>query len=160
MRLHVSAIGKMRSGPEHELAAGYLDQAAKLGRRVGLSAIFVHEFAKSRAASAVLRRKQETGRLLASLPAGAFAIALDEGGEELSSKSLAELLRRRRDGGIADLAFLVGGPDGHAAELARTTELRLSFGRMTWPHRLARVMLAEQIYRSVTILANHPYHRA
>ncbi len=160
MRLHVSAIGRLRSGPEHDLAAGYLERAGKLGRRVGISAIAVHELPEIKGRVRRSARQEETGRLLATLPAGAFAIALDEGGEELSSSSLAELLRRRRDGGIADLAFLVGGPDGHAADLARKTQLRLSFGRMTWPHRLARVMLAEQIYRSVTILANHPYHRA
>jgi 23S rRNA (pseudouridine1915-N3)-methyltransferase len=160
VRLHLSAIGRLRSGPEQELAADYLDRASKLGRRAGFASIAVHEFAESRAASAVVRRKDEAARLLAAPPAGAFLIALDEEGRELSSSGLAEELRRRRDAGVADLSFLIGGPDGHDPGIADKAQLTLSLGPMTWPHRLVRVMLAEQIYRSVTILINHPYHRA
>ncbi len=159
LRLHLSAIGRLKSGPEHELTADYLDRAAKLGRRAGFALIAVHELAESKATSAALRRKDEAERLLVSLPTGTFLIALDETGKQLSSSALANELARRRDAGVADLAFLIGGPDGHPADFAARARLVLSLGPMTWPHRLVRVMLAEQIYRSVTILVNHPYHR-
>lgn len=160
MRLHVAAIGRLKPGPEQALAAEYLDRAAKLGRRAGFSSIAVHELAESRAASAPLRTSDEARRLLAALPAATFLIALDPEGKALSSTGLAGELARRRDSGVADLAFLIGGPDGHGAAIAAEAKVTLSFGPMTWPHRLVRVMLAEQIYRSVTILTNHPYHRA
>jgi 23S rRNA (pseudouridine1915-N3)-methyltransferase len=84
---------------------------------------------------------------------------LDERGKVLSSAGFADLLKRHLDGGTSDLAFLIGGPDGHAQSIRDSAGLLLSFGAMTWPHRLARVMLAEQIYRAVMILRDHPYHR-
>jgi 23S rRNA (pseudouridine1915-N3)-methyltransferase len=87
-------------------------------------------------------------------------ISLDERGTELTSTAFAAELRRFIDRGAAELAFLIGGPDGHADEIKKHAALQLSLGKMTWPHRLVRPMLAEQIYRSVTILLNHPYHRA
>jgi 23S rRNA (pseudouridine1915-N3)-methyltransferase len=160
MRLHVSAIGRLRQGPELGLAQAYLDEASALGRRAGFTAITVHELAESRARAASLRRKEESARLVAALPVGSLLIVLDERGRQLSSRALADELARLRDSGLADLAFLIGGPDGHDPDLTARARLALSLGLMTWPHRLVRIMLAEQIYRSVTILINHPYHRA
>lgn len=85
---------------------------------------------------------------------------LDERGKALASEAFADLLRRHLDGGTADMGFLIGGPDGHAPEIRTTAGLLMSFGPMTWPHRLVRVMLFEQLYRALTIILGHPYHRA
>ena len=102
----------------------------------------------------------EEGRLVAgALPPKGFSVVLDERGKALASEAFAELLRRHLDGGTPDMAFLIGGPDGHAPEIRETAGLLMSFGPMTWPHRLVRVMLFEQLYRAVTIIAGHPYHR-
>ncbi len=94
-----------------------------------------------------------------AVPPRAFTIVLDEGGKPLSSETFARLLRHHIDAGTQDLAVLIGGPDGHAPATRDKAGLLLSFGPMTWPHRLVRVMLCEQIYRAVTIMVNHPYHR-
>ena len=95
-----------------------------------------------------------------ALPPRAFAVVLDERGKALTSEEFASLLRRHLEGGTPDIAFLIGGPDGHAADIRQQAGLLMSFGPMTWPHRMVRVMLFEQIYRAVTILSGHPYHRA
>ena len=93
------------------------------------------------------------------MPAGATAVALDERGEALTSVEFAKLIARERDGGTPGMVFLIGGPDGHDESLRAATGYRLSFGPMVWPHMLARVMMAEQLYRAVSILAGTPYHR-
>jgi len=87
-------------------------------------------------------------------------VALDEHGRSLSSEAFAQWIAERRDGGAKTLAFLIGGPDGHSTEALKPATLKLSLGTMTLPHGLARVVLAEQLYRAATILAGHPYHRA
>lgn len=97
--------------------------------------------------------------IAAALPPRCFTVVLDERGRTLASEAFAELLRRHLDDGTGDMAFLIGGPDGHAPDIRENAGLLLSFGAMTWPHRLVRVMLFEQIYRAVTIIAGHPYHR-
>ncbi len=97
---------------------------------------------------------------MATFPAGAFLVALDEKGKAMDSKAFADFVAGRRDAGTHNLVFAIGGPDGHGDSLLDKAALRLAFGAMTWPHQLVRVMLAEQIYRAVTILSGHPYHRA
>jgi 23S rRNA (pseudouridine1915-N3)-methyltransferase len=106
------------------------------------------------------RKEAEAALLLGAVPAGAAVVALDERGRDLASDDLALQLGTWRDGGRRTVAFLIGGPDGLAESILGAAELRLAFGRMTWPHRLVRVMLAEQLYRAHSILAGHPYHRA
>ena len=160
MRLLILAVGRFKTAPEQHLAENYLQRAAKLGRQLGISSINISELPESNAATAPLRQSEEAGRLLARIPPKAFLISLDERGKELTSVAFASELRRIIDRGVRDLVFLIGGPDGHGQEIARRAGLQLSLGKMTWPHRLMRPMLAEQIYRSVTILVNHPYHRA
>lgn len=97
--------------------------------------------------------------ITAALPASAGLLALDERGDDLDSPAFAALLRRMADDGQRDLAFAIGGADGLDAALRDAADRRLSFGRMVWPHMLARVMLAEQLYRAASILAGSPYHR-
>ncbi len=88
-----------------------------------------------------------------------MVVVLDEGGKTVDSRSLADKIATWRDSGARDLVFVVGGPDGLAAGTIASADLRLAFGAMTWPHQLVRIMLAEQLYRIVTILSGHPYHR-
>jgi len=159
MRLSICAVGRLKRGPETDLLDDYLKRARALGRSLGITEITVHEIPESRASGAGERRGDEAARLLDLIPADALVIALDERGKALSSRELASRIGRAADDGVQHLAFLVGGPDGHGPAVAARAGLTVSFGRLTWPHRLVRLMLGEQVYRSFTILANHPYHR-
>lgn len=159
MKLNILAIGRLKAGPELDLFDDYLKRSRGLGRSCGVTQIEMRDFAEAKLPDAAGRMMAEAALLQSSLPDPAFRIVLDERGKALSSDDFAKLFRRHLDQGTASLAFLIGGPDGHAPETRNAAGLLLSFGPMTWPHRLARVMLAEQIYRAVTILVNHPYHR-
>jgi 23S rRNA (pseudouridine1915-N3)-methyltransferase len=159
MLIIVAAVGKLKAGPERELAARFLDRAAGSGRTIGLT-FAERELSESRAAAATARKEQEAAAVLAAVPPGAVLIALDAGGVNIDSDDFAARLARWRDGGVPAVVFAVGGADGHGRTLLARADMRLAFGAMTWPHRLARAMLAEQIYRAVTILSGHPYHRA
>ena len=97
--------------------------------------------------------------LLATVPAGAVVVALDERGRDLGSVEFADKMRGWRDGGTTDLAFLIGGADGHGDAVRERADLLLCLGRMTWPHMLVRALLAEQLWRAHSILTGHPYHR-
>ena len=105
------------------------------------------------------RRAEETERLSGADPRDAALIALDENGRALSSRAFSTNIAAWQRQGCSELAFLVGGPDGLDPTLIERADLVLSLGRMTWPHRLVRVLVAEQLYRAATILAGHPYHR-
>src|SRR5215211_7863131 len=141
MRLSVHAIGRLKSSPEHALALNYLSFAEKLGRRAGIRTVSLTEFPESRAGTLSARKQEETDRLLDAVPAGTVPIALDERCEEFTSIQFAAELRRLLDGGSKHVVFLIGGADGHAAEIRARARL-LSLGRMTWPHALVRLMLA------------------
>lgn len=158
MLITVAAIGRLKDGPERELCERYLSRASAAGRALGLT-FATRELAESRATSPAARKTQEATALLDALPAGAAVIALDEGGRSVDSRALAERVAHWRDDGIGTLAFVIGGPDGHGQALLDRAALRLAFGAMTWPHQLVRIMVFEQLYRTVTILSGHPYHR-
>ncbi|QPC43646.1 23S rRNA (pseudouridine(1915)-N(3))-methyltransferase RlmH [Kaustia mangrovi] len=160
MRVSVNAVGRLKRGPERELCERYVERAAAQGRTVGVSAVTMSDIAESQAATVELRRADEAARLAAMVPDRAVTVALDETGRELASTAFAARLRGWLEDGTPDLCFLIGGPDGHGGEIRESAGLVLSLGRMTWPHGLARAMLCEQIYRAVTILVNHPYHRS
>lgn len=155
MRLEVRAIGRMKAGPERDLVDDYLARATAQGRSLGLGPAQEREIdprnLKGKAA--------ETEALTADLEPGALIIALDETGKALRSQHLAQLIAARRDDGTRQAVFLIGGADGHAREMLPSGALLVSFGKATWPHKLVRVMLAEQIYRAVSIIAGSPYHR-
>lgn len=159
MKLQVIAAGRLKPGPEKSLAEDYLTRAQGLGRKCGIARIGVTEFNESQASSAPARMAEESRVIAGALAPKCFTIVLDERGKALASEAFADLLRRHLDGGTPDMAFLIGGPDGHAPDLRESAGLLMSFGPMTWPHRLVRVMLFEQLYRAVTIIAGHPYHR-
>jgi 23S rRNA (pseudouridine1915-N3)-methyltransferase len=159
LRLHVAAIGKLKSGPEKMLAHDYASRIEVMGRKAGINALKISDFSESQAQSASQRMAEEAQILWAALPAAAHVIALDERGPSHSSEAFAARIGKLAGQGTTDLAFLIGGADGHDPQTRKKANELMSFGAMTWPHRLVRIMLLEQIYRSVTILINHPYHR-
>ncbi len=160
MRLLIAAVGKLKRGPERELFAHYLGRTETVGRKLHLSPVNAIEVAESRSATARGRMAAEAEMLLAKIPASYNRIGLDPRGQALSSEEFAKQLARYRDQGTEGLAFLIGGADGLDSAAGGKPAQALSLGPMTLPHGLARIVLAEQIYRAATILAGHPYHRA
>lgn len=156
MRVHVCAVGRLRGGPERALFDDYHTRFDRTGRALGLGPLSLHEV-EDRKAGGMLA---EAALLARVLPAGAVILALDERGETISSPDFANRLAAWRDAGRGDLACVIGGADGIAADLRARADFTLSLGRMVWPHLLVRVMLAEQLYRAASILAGSPYHRA
>jgi len=158
MRLIVAAVGRLKDA-ERELFDRYAKRFDASGRSLGLGPVQLSQVAESRAASPELRKAEEAERLLKAASAAEVRVALDEGGRALSSEAFTWWLAERRDGGAKAMAFLIGGPDGHGAGALDAATLKLSLGPMTLPHGIARIILAEQLYRAATILAGHPYHR-
>ena len=158
MRIVIAAIGRLKRGPEQELGERYRERAVKSGRGIGLRSLEIIEIAESRAREPQRRMLEESIALANIVPKGAATVLLDPRGEALDSNSFVKRLRGWNDGG-RDVAFVIGGPDGLAPTLSDQADLHLAFGALTWPHQLVRIMLLEQIYRSVTILSGHPYHR-
>ena len=154
MRIKIVAAGKVRGGPEKELVDRYLGRFDKVGRTVGLGPSEIVEFDP---ASKV--RSSAADRLFADEASKRFVCLLDERGRELGSTEFAQMLENRKSDGVKELAFLIGGPDGIASLHSDRANDAISFGRMVFPHKLARVMLAEQLYRAASILGGQPYHR-
>lgn len=160
MRIVVAAVGRLKQDSETELSERYRKRVAQTGRQLGLRDIEIIEIRESRATDAGKRMLEESIALANVIPQDAAVVLLDSLGENLDSIGFATQLAKWRANGRPAVVFLIGGADGLAASLREKTELRLSFGAATWPHQLVRVMLLEQLYRSMTILAGHPYHRA
>jgi 23S rRNA (pseudouridine1915-N3)-methyltransferase len=160
MRLLIAAVGKLKDGAERELYARYADRLAALSRQAALGPIELIELPESRAGSAIERQTDEAARLMKAAAKAEVLVALDENGQKYTSPTFAHLLRKNSDQGRAMMAFLIGGADGHGTGVLKETHFKLSLGSMTLPHGLARVVLAEQLYRSATLITGHPYHRA
>jgi 23S rRNA (pseudouridine1915-N3)-methyltransferase len=158
MKITIAAIGRLKAGPEREIAERLLSRAKTAGKKIGLS-FTTREFPESRAGSNTVRKEQEAAAISAALPAKAILVALDEHGQGVDSRAFAKQLEKWRDNGVSDVAFAIGGADGHGPSLLERSDLTIAFGAMTWPHQLTRLMLAEQLYRAITILSSHPYHR-
>jgi len=159
MRLTIAAIGRLKPGPERELFKTYVDRLEAVGRNHHIGPVSLVEIPESKQRTAAARREDEAKRLLEKLGATPYLIVLDEAGEALSSRKFADFLRNRRDAGEAELAFVVGAADGIGKPLTDKAKQQLALGPMTLSHGLARVVLAEQLYRAGTIIAGHPYHR-
>jgi len=155
MRVHICAVGRLRTGPEADLLNDYLTRFDRSGRALSLSKGEVREVEDKKGKG----MQAEADLLVRAIPDGATVVALDERGQVLSSPEFATKIAHWRDDGCADLAFVIGGADGLSKELRARADFKLSFGRMVWPHMLARVMLSEQLYRAASILAGAPYHR-
>ena len=138
MLLHLVARGRIGRGPEAELVDRYLKRVPWPVKVTELP---------------------ESGGRLPPPPENSVTILLDEKGEQFGSRALADKLERWRDGGKREARFLIGGADGFGDAERAAADLLLAFGHATWPHLLARAMLAEQLFRATSILANHPYHR-
>ncbi len=147
--MHLVAVGRLRDGPEAALFTRY---NARLRPKLAVT-----EIAEARGAAAEAKRR-ESAALRAAMPAQAFVVALDQGGDAPDSSRLAALLERWLGLG-RPLCFVIGGAEGLDGDMVARADHVLSFGPMTWPHMLARVMLAEQLYRARAIAAGHPYHR-
>jgi 23S rRNA (pseudouridine1915-N3)-methyltransferase len=160
MRLHVAAIGKLKPGAEKQLAEDYQTRISQIARKAGVSGITVSEQPESVKPTAAQRMTEEAATLRKHIPRDAALIILDERGSSLTSEDFAKLLRKHFDHGTSDIALLIGGPDGHDPGLRKAATTAIALGSMTWPHRLVRIMILEQIYRAFTIMLNHPYHRA
>lgn len=159
MRLVITAVGKLKDGAERDLLARYAGRATATGRSLGLGPLEIREIGEGRAPARETRLADEAQRLLSKSADVGCRILLDEGGKAMSSMAFAHLLRDLRDGGESGVGFVIGGPDGHGETMRAATRTTLSLGPMTLPHGLARIVLAEQIYRAITILSGHPYHR-
>lgn len=155
MRLVIAAVGKLRSGPEIELVRDYVARANAAGRQLALTPV-EHIEVESKPPGDMRR---EAAALLAATPEKSKTVLLDERGENWTSRQLAEALAKWRDDGVNCVAFWIGGADGSAQGLKDQADVKIAFGRATWPHKLVRAMLAEQVYRALMILGSTPYHR-
>ncbi len=161
MDVAIAAVGRLKAGPERDLCARYLDRAEKTGRASGFHRFDVSEVPESRAARASDRMTDEAQRLKQRIGLQGRLVCLDERGSTWSSKRFAGWLRDQADSGAADsIVLAIGGADGLDPEMVAAADVVLSLGRMTWPHQIVRILIAEQLYRAMAILAGHPYHRA
>ena len=152
MKLTLLTVGRLKRSAERELIDDYLSRAEKAGKQLGFRKI---EEVEVEGGGGL---EEEGKRLLAKVPQSCRVIRLDERGRSLRSEAFANSLARTRDDG-RDVCFLIGGADGYSDAVRQAVPETLSLGDFTWPHRLARVMLAEQIYRAMSILAGTPYHK-
>ena len=155
MRLLIAAVGRLRDAPEAALAADYMARAANAGRQLGFKSVDLIEVEAKPPGDP----RAEASALFRATPDEARKILLDERGAEWTSRQLAEKLARWRDDGVPSATFWIGGADGVSQSVKDNADEKLAFGRQTWPHRLVRVMIAEQVYRALTILCGNPYHR-
>jgi 23S rRNA (pseudouridine1915-N3)-methyltransferase len=160
MRIVLGAVGRLKDSAERGLFDRYWERIEVSGRGVGVTSIRHAEIPEGREATAVLRQTSEAQRLLATAGDQAVVVALDERGKVMTSAAFADFVKRHRDDGCRELVFLIGGTDGHGGAVHEAARAKLSLSAMTLPHGLARVVLAEQIYRAITILSGHPYHRS
>jgi 23S rRNA (pseudouridine1915-N3)-methyltransferase len=159
MRIMVAAVGRLKQGPERELTERYRKRASEAGRRAGISGLDIVEIRESRARDPARRILEESIAIANIIPEDGVMVVLDERGESLSSALFAGRLQGWRAQGASGIAFVIGGHDGLAPTLRDKSSLAFAFGTATWPHQLVRIMLLEQLYRAVTMLTGHPYHR-
>jgi 23S rRNA (pseudouridine1915-N3)-methyltransferase len=159
MKLVVAAVGRLKDGPERELLDRYMKRLGQSGRALGIAPVDMFETPEGRADTAALRQADEAARLLKLSAACEIVVVMDETGRAMTSRSFAGMLAKQRDSGTQSFGFLIGGPDGHGDAAIARAAFKLSLGAMTLPHGIARIVLAEQLYRATTILAGHPYHR-
>ena len=156
MRVTLCVVGRLRAGPERDLIDDYLTRFDRTGRALGLGPASVIEVEDKKGGGSVA----EAALLRKAIPDGAFLVTMDERGKVMTSPEFANKLAGWRDNSQRDLAIVIGGADGIAPDLRAEADFSLSFGKMVWPHMLARVMLTEQLYRAANILSGGPYHRA
>jgi 23S rRNA (pseudouridine1915-N3)-methyltransferase len=159
VRLAIIAVGRLKDGPERELCERYRERALGLGRGLGLSGPEIIEIPESKGRRSDERKHDEAAAILGKLPPG-LLIALDERGRSIGSDAFAGKIAAARDAGTAAASLVIGGADGLSEEVRARADVTLAFGALTIPHQLVRVLALEQLYRAMTIIAGHPYHRA
>jgi 23S rRNA (pseudouridine1915-N3)-methyltransferase len=157
MKISILAVGRLKSGAEQTQFNRYYDLFNASARNLSIPPLSIVEIGESRGDTPDLRKEDAAQELLAKLGRSRL-IALDEAGKEVTSYEFTAMFSRLRDEAL-DVAFAFGGPDGHGDALKAVAHFQLSLGRMTLPHGLARIVLTEQLYRAVTIMQGHPYHR-
>ena len=159
MRLSVIAVGRLKDGPERDLCERYRERAVALGRSLSLIGPDIVELPESKARRADERKRDEAAAILGK-HGGGLLIAFDERGRSIDSDDFSGRIAAARDGGTAAASFVIGGADGLADDIREKADLILGFGKLTMPHQIVRALALEQIYRAMTIIAGHPYHRA
>lgn len=154
MKIRIAVVGRLKAGPEKTLIDDYLTRFDRTGRAFGLGPAEIIEVEAKKGGMAA-----EAALLDKTISGAGRLIILDERGKVMTSPDFADRLAGFRDDGVGDLAIVIGGAGGTDPALRARADLAVSFGKMVWPHMLARVMLAEQLYRATTILAGGPYHR-
>lgn len=160
MRILIAAVGRLKDAEEKAIFFRYATRLAKAGRAAAIGPLDVVEVAESRAPLVDVRRSEEATRLLQAIGPTMLKVALHGKGETMTSEHLAKFLKKHADTGVKTCGFLIGGPDGHGEEALLQSNAAFSMGPLTFPHGLARIILAEQLYRAATIVTGHPYHRA
>lgn len=154
MHIQIISVGKLKRGPEKDLIDDYATRFSKAGPGLGLRSLKLIDLSSGGGLAA------EGERLLNAIPKGADIIRLDEHGRQWRSVDFARRMETLRDSGTQNLCFLIGGAEGYSAQVRSECPETMAFGPQTWPHRLVKVMLTEQLYRAVSLLAGTPYHKA
>ncbi len=157
MKLELYAIGKLKKSPMLSLLDDYQHRISGIARNLGFKPLDIHEIDHKKSLQGQSLKQYEATLLLHNTPD--IMIALDETGQNVSSQDFAMLLNNYKNNNKNICRFIIGGADGLCDSVRAKANTIISFGTLTWPHMLVRVMLAEQIYRAMTILSNHPYHR-
>ncbi len=157
MIISLCAIGKFKkTESEQALTLDYIDRANVTGRGLGLSPVRLLEYDTKINAP---HKEKESALILENISQSAFLIVLDENGANLKSREFAKLIEHQKDIGTKEIIFAIGGAEGHGEALKNRANQIISFGKLTWPHKLVRTMAAEQIYRAINIIAGTPYHK-
>lgn len=154
MHIRLISVGKLKSGPEKDLIDDYVSRFNKAGPSIGLRSLTLVDLTSGGGLDA------EGERLLNAVPSGGPVIRMDEHGPQLSSVQIAKKIERLRDDGTGELCILIGGAEGYSRAVRQAFPEQLALGPQTWPHRLLKVMISEQLYRAVSLLNGSPYHKA
>ena len=158
MKLKVISIGQLKNNPILEIQRDYESRILNLSKSVGIKKLEIKELPISKKSSIKERQKEEAKIIFQYIKQDNFNIFLDGKGENINSVEVSQIISKSSFDG-KNLVFFIGGPDGFDEKIIKVANKIISFGRVTWPHKLIRIMLLEQLYRGVTILNNHPYHR-
>ena len=159
MQVTLFSVGKLKKNRTLELFEEYNKGLHGNLKLIGVHNYCIKEIPQSKESTAALRSEQEGKKLLSLVDNTTRLILLDERGENLTSREFASYLKKSIDDGVSNIIFSIGGTDGFCPQVRSRADKLISFGKLTWAHQLARIMLVEQLYRATTIILNHPYHR-
>lgn len=158
MKLKVISIGQLKNNPILEIQRDYESRILNLSKSVGIKNLEIKELPISKKSSIKERQKEEAKIISQHIKQDNLNVFLDGKGENINSVDISQIISKSSFDG-KDLVFFIGGPDGFDEKIIKVANKIISFGRVTWPHKLIRIMLLEQLYRGITIINNHPYHR-